>query len=503
MRPLLATFALVLAGCATAPALSSFELPGLPGAASASSEAVWFAFDPVAFPELQAMDRGLVAGKPRGVVLPPGPPGSHDERIFYYGSVVRVAEGDLRMWYAGVHDPDHFGRHVRKLSGPPQPRRPEAGLRFHYATSRDGVTWTRPELGLVRFGGSTANNIVAFPVAPGDLAEPVVVLHDPDDPDPGRRFKMLFEYMSMGWGTAVSPDGLRWTVSPVRRPPIFEMGGVTRHRGRYYVAGQGTFPQPEPDYRRLGVYSSSDFVDWTFAGIGLDRSPKDRRPDFHRFRHEQIHLGAGLWNRGNVLLAVYGQWHGAPEGQEPNKDNLVGDLGLALSHDGVRFVEPVPGFSLVAEKAETPPVLPFRFTRALQQGQGMYNVGDETLYWYAYWSGPDVRLASWRRDRLGYLAPTGHGARAVSAPVVVRAGKLKVHLNAQVSPGGRLTVTVLDGRGTPVRGFEAATMTGDHLRQPLTWPGGDALTPALGPVRIQIAGTGDWKLHALYLGGAE
>ena len=45
---------------------------------------------------------------------------------------------------------------------------------------------------------------------------------------------------------------------------------------------------------------------------------------------------------------------------------------------------------------------------ALIQGQGFEQVGEETLYWYAPWpeqSSDGVRVASWPRDRLGYLQP--------------------------------------------------------------------------------------------------
>ena len=35
-----------------------------------------------------------------------------------------------------------------------------------YATSKDGVTWAKPELGLVEYEGSTANNILWRGIGP-------------------------------------------------------------------------------------------------------------------------------------------------------------------------------------------------------------------------------------------------------------------------------------------------------------------------------------------------
>jgi hypothetical protein len=457
-----------------------------------AGEAVLFAFDGLAFPKAEGVSKRLISGTPLNACLRPGPANSHDERACYYGSVVRVAEGDFRMWYLGVNDTE------RKKG-------PRGGFRICYAASKDGLTWEKPKLGLVDFAGSKENNIVDFPAGPNDLHEPIVVLHEPDDPDPQRRFKMLFEYLSdASWGTAASADGLRWKLLTDKRlTPWFEMSGVTRHRGRYYVTGQGGFPQPEPFYRRLGVYMSDDFVNWRFAGVGLDRSPSQRRPDYHFLRHEQVHLGAGLSNRGNVILGVYGQWHGVPEGKELVTRNMTGDLGLALSHDGVRFAEPVPGFAFIAEKAEQPPAVSFPYARVLMQGQGMYNVGNRTLCWYAYWSGPEVRVAAWERDRLGYLTPTGKAPTVASCPVRVATGSAKVYINARVAKGGDLKVSLLDNDGKAIPGFCGASVTGDQLRKHIVWPGGKALTAEMGSVRIQVSGPDDWRLYALYIGDAE
>ena len=102
----------------------------------------------------------------------------------------------------------------------------------------------------------------------------------------------------------------------------------------------------------------------------------------HQF--EEIHLGAALWNRGNVLLGIYGQWHGDPSG---DRRRVVMDLGLALSHDALHFHEPIRGFRFVPAREQ--PDGPTGFGPALMQGQGMENVGERTLYWYSLWRGTD------------------------------------------------------------------------------------------------------------------
>ena len=73
-------------------------------------------------------------------VLEPGSPGDPDSlRAIYYGSVHRVG-GQLYMWYLGQdHDQGWFSR-------------------VCLATSRDGHTWHKPNLGLVEYKGSSRNN---------------------------------------------------------------------------------------------------------------------------------------------------------------------------------------------------------------------------------------------------------------------------------------------------------------------------------------------------------
>ena len=62
-----------------------------------------------------------------------------------------------------------------------------------YAESKDGVNWTKPELGLVEFNGNKKNNIclIEGPVHSMTRVDDFLsVLYEPDDPDPSRRYKV-------------------------------------------------------------------------------------------------------------------------------------------------------------------------------------------------------------------------------------------------------------------------------------------------------------------------
>lgn len=478
------------------------QLPGLP-ASGPFAEAVLFGFDDRAFPFRDNAEVRLFTGQKPRLVIPPGPLGSHDEALLYYGSVIRIGD-TFHLWYNGNHGP------LRPLSGFER-----ENCVLAYATSKDGVNWTKPNLGLVAFNGSRNNNIV-------DLPEPTLwstgaVVHDPEDPDPARRFKIAYTARypdGLRLSVAFSPDGLRWTPSP-RNPvgPFLEMAGIAKHQGLFYVNGQAglTVHRPVP-VRRLVTFVSSDFEHWSPAGaVGLDRGPDLRGPsaDDRLHQNEEVHLGAALWNRGNVLVGIYGMWHGAATG---DRGDTTIDLGLALTHDGIHFHEPIPDFRIIPAREQ--PGRPIGVAPALQQGQGMENVGDETLYWYSLWrgnQGSGVRLVTWPRDRLGALQPfKAAPARAVSCLLQTADGPVEAFVNvAGLGAHARLRIELLDQGFRPLPGYsgsDAAELSTDGLREPVRWPSGTRL-PAEGTVfRFSVLIDGvrpeDVRLFAVYAAGA-
>lgn len=62
-------------------------------------------------------------------------------------------------------------------------------------------------------------------------------------------------------------------------------------------------------------------------------------------------MGAGIWNRGNVLVGLYGMWKDGPAPQK-SYSGTRSDLGSVLSNDGIHFREPVPNFKVVERGAE-------------------------------------------------------------------------------------------------------------------------------------------------------
>src|SRR5262249_57710026 len=124
--------------------------------------------------------------------------------------------------------------------------------------------------------------------------------------------------------------------------------------------------------RRLVLHWSGDFVHWSHDRLFSFKRYGYRSPDVSL---EEAHEPVGVWNRGNVLVGMYGLWHGARE----IKDRRM-DLGLLVGNDGVHFREPIPDFAFLraGQDGEWD-------QRGLVHGQGYLNVGEKTYFYYGAW----------------------------------------------------------------------------------------------------------------------
>jgi hypothetical protein len=461
-------------------------------------EVVLFPYDNYSIPLIYGLELGLIPGEKHkeNPIIRMGKPGKPDSKaVAYYGTVIKVGD-QLRMWYIGA--PEVYDTRAGGWPG--------WGLgRVCYAVSKDGIQWEKPALGLVEFEGSKQNNLVDLDI---DRLRASLVLYEPDDPDPNRRFKMVFESDRYGakFGVAYSPDGLKWKQSP-KNPvgPVFEMAGMVKLNGAYYVNGQGLgYPK-----RILVTHVSYDFENWTQSGVvGFRRDNiPPRLPVFFRRAGEQVHLGASIWDRGNVLLGFYGQWHGA---DNDDRRYISMDIGLVVTQDGLHYREPIPDFRIISAAEEPDGAHP-----SLIQGQGFENLGDRTLIWYGGWMSGEVRVATWERDRLGYFEPVRRrksegpfkASHFITCPIRLEDKGGKVYLNADgLSEDSYLKVELLDEQLRGVAGYsgaDSALVKQSGLRQPVQWGKKKSLQKFPHALRVRITYGGlrpeDARVYAVYV----
>ena len=169
--------------------------------------------------------------------------------------------GKFRMWYTGCGLPRPGEGDSPLLEGP-----------HCYAESDDGLRWTKPKLGKALFRGSRDHNALCFPeTAEGAATRWNViganVIKEENDPDPARRYKLVYEVIHRGRAklrTATGPDGINWAVAPGLLAGRMEQTCLYKFNGLYAINGhvaQDWF-RPRKGGRQGFVRVSPDFGQW-------------------------------------------------------------------------------------------------------------------------------------------------------------------------------------------------------------------------------------------------
>ena len=188
-------------------------------------------------------------------------------------------EQTFKMWYDVIRD--------NLRSGYSEVRGEEA-FAMAYATSVDGIRWTKPILNLVEEDGSTANNLVwPFYRWAGGHG----VLKDTAESDPQRRYKMLFTLstremseagISQPLCAAFSADGIVWSAIKGWVNPVIPTGTDTQAAVFYDEARQKyvVYLRGRPNIRVIAIAESTDFLSWSERTVvcqpDADDPPQDR-----------------------------------------------------------------------------------------------------------------------------------------------------------------------------------------------------------------------------------
>lgn len=384
--------------------------------------------------------------------------------VYIYGTVLPTEAGaGYRMWY-------HVFSHA------------EYTHRNCYATSNDGIAWTKPSLGLVNWNGSTSNNIT---IRPGQLS----VMHTPFNPEP-ERWYTNHAYQTGGYYGAWSTDGLHWTDVPGN--PLVDAGDVAHvawdpHAHRYI--GYYKVPTYVNGLQRRAVAFSetSDFTSWPAPQLMLAPDDVDDRwttpgtlerthfYGFCVFPYESMYLGF-LW----ILRAV-------DDGEIEGTIHVE----IASSHDGVYWTR---------EEGDRPAILElgppgawddgmvFTSTHPLVEGDTLrlyYGGFDDTHAQESKWHAK-IGLATLRKDGFASL----DAGRTIGTVLTKRLVGLEgpLHLNYRTT-GGWLKAEVLDESGQVVPGYEEAAcnpLQGDSTDQVVTWVGRPELPIWPGPLRLRF-----------------
>ncbi|MFH1005903.1 MAG: hypothetical protein V1800_00185 [Candidatus Latescibacterota bacterium] len=379
---------------------------------------------------------------------------------------VRFDENELfKVWYspfvldeAVAHTLPERRREVRYHATPGR----EMGV--CYATSRDGIHWGKPELGLVEFEGSTRNNLVKRQAHGAGIGK------DLHDPDPARRYKMLslIDESTNLEGVAFSPDGLHWS-DPVPCPEIQARGDT--HHSFFWDQGLGRYigftRTWESPHRIVARTESEDFLQWSQTVEvmrALPDAPHLQPYSLVAFPHAPGYLG---------LVMIF----------NAHEDTV--DCELAWSADAVKWERICPGETLIPRGPEG------TFDCGCLFGAA-HPIRKNNELWL-YYGGSDGPHSNWRRGGFGLarlredgfagmepVRKDGIGTLA-TRPIVCGGRDLRVTADAA---GGTLRVGILGAEGYGLD--ECLPIRGDVTRARVTWRGVGLASLGDRPLQLQF-----------------
>ncbi len=393
----------------------------------------------------------------------------------------------FRLW-GGVWDP--------QMSNPDGSKAPWS-LRGIYYESADGIHWERPELGLLEWEGSKANNLILG----GDLLYAALsVMELPPRLSSRGRYVMLQGVVrpgrqaladhTMDQVIAYSDDGVRWMDQPEN--PVFHARSDT-YNNLVYNPERDVFMMYRRasvnanEIRRIAYSESQDLVTWTQPTVVI--APDDLDPP--------MLYGMAVSRYQGVYLGTLQMFYFDVHRRHPKTHQL--DAQLAWSRDGVHW-DRHPARPLFIENGPLPGYdwgMLYAWNEIIERPEGIfiYYQGADTLHHRSV-QGSGVRhlcLATLRRD--GFVsvdALEGRDGYLLTRPIECPSGKL--HINARTGPDGYVKVAVrsgdgeLDGDWLAECGFDANTpFSGDSIEHVVSWEGRDSLG-AIGdrPVRLHF-----------------
>jgi len=410
------------------------------------------------------------------------------------GYVTMIQEDDhLRMYYRGGGD-----------------------LRREYtclATSKDGIHFTRPKLGLFEFNGSKDNNIIwtgekkayweshnfspfkdTNPAVPPSQRYKAVTLSKAVPAGETERRKVLMAF--------VSPDGIHW--SRLQQDPIITDGSFDSHNVAFWDSVQRTYVcylrHGRQGKRSVSRCTSPDFVNWTRSEpLDFGDTPLEH---FYTNGIEPYFRGPHLYLGFPMRFVPPAQRNTV--GFEPRKTDGLSDAVFMSSRDGQHFNRtfmeaflrpgPDPENWGGAHGNHTPA------WHIVQSGET-----EISIYFAEHYDNypadaivPQLRRCTLRLDGFVSVNAPYAGGEFVTRPLVFEGGNLVI--NYATSAVGSVKVEVQDAGGKPIPGFtldDAVEIWGDEIERIVAWKDGYDVGRLAGrAVRLRFAMT-DADLYAI------
>lgn len=388
----------------------------------------------------------------------------------------RPWEGSYCGYFTVIQDGSIFRMYYRGLpvlaDGSPQ----ESTC---YAESPDGISWTRPTLGLYEVAGTRENNVILHGQAPlSHNFSPFLDLKP--GTDHSQRFKALAGTAESGLIPFVSADGIHW--QKLRDQPVITQGAFDSQNLAFWSIHEGCyvcfFRTFRDGIRSISRATSTDFLTWTEAEeMDYGATPREHLYTNQTVPYERApHLYLSfpmrfLPGRSPLSDAEFSQLRIHPS-YLPYARQECSD-GVFLTSRGGRVYD-----RTFMEAFVRPGLDPGNWvSRTMMAALGIVTTGknEMSLYYHQHDGQYSFHLRRYvlRTDGFASVSAPAEGGELLTKPLRFSGSQLSV--NFATSAAGSLRLEVQDESGRPVPRYsleDAVEQFGDETARVVTWKHG-------------------------------
>ncbi len=409
-------------------------------------------------------------------------------------------DGDLYRMYYGGYQYD-VGE---KTMSYPHPRF------LCYAESKDGIHWTKPNLGLVEFKGSKKNNIIlsddSVEAVEIDAVHVAVLKDENPDCNPDARYKALaVGRNSQGLFALKSPDGIHFSLMSDK--PIITKGAFDSQNLAFWDSVRGEYREYHRGFRDgvrdILTAMSKDFLNWTepvwlnYPGAPKEHLYTNQIKPYYRAPHIFIGFPMRYQDRGwsESMRALPGLELRERRSRISQRYGTAITDGLFMtSRDGVNFKRWGEAFIRPGLRLKDNWVYGDNCTAwGIVETKSAIDDAPNELSIYAtesYWTGNSLSVRRFTLRIDGFVSVWGplSGGEFVTKPLVFEGSKLV--MNFSTSAAGSIQVEIQDVGGKPFDGFalpDCPEIFGDAIERAVIWKDGSDVSKLAGkPIRLRF-----------------
>ena len=347
-----------------------------------------------------------------------------------------------------------------------------------YAESRDGIIWSKPDLGIYEISGTLNNNVILANDAPFSHNFSPFLDTKPGIPET-ERYKAVAGTQKTGLFGYKSADGIHW--QKIQEKSIFTEGIFDSQNVAFWSESESSYVcyfrtwtrEGYSGFRTVSRTSSIDFIHWS----------EPVKMDFGNTPMEHLYTNqtSPYFRAPHIYVAVAARFL-------PSRQVLTEEQALQLNVNP-KYFKDCSDAVLITSRGEN------KYERTFMEGFIRPGIGLQN--WVSRSNYPALNVVQTSPTEMSiyvnqdYAQPTAHlhryslrldGFTSINAPY--KGGEMiskvflfsgdKLFLNFSTSAAGFIKVEILDKEGNPLKGFElenASEIIGNEIEKVVTWSG--------------------------------